>query len=120
MTSHLDKDPLTDDLKERWPEDDALFFSQIRNSIDGKVLALINHCKFVKVLMKYLEFVCFFLKENISRIFDVCRVFYHYEKQDWSLANFFMDYKKTYEELNMLLPFSLDVKFKKLNRKRWH
>ena len=38
MASHLDKDPLTNDSKERWSEDDAHLFLQIRNSIDGKVL----------------------------------------------------------------------------------
>ena len=59
--------------------------------------------------MDYLEFV-YSGKGNISRIFDVCRAFYCYEKQDPSLTEFFMDYKKTYDEPNVLLPFSLDVK----------
>ena len=57
MTNLLDKDPSTDDSKEQWLEDDTRFFLQIRNSIDGKVLALINNCEFVKELMEYLEFV---------------------------------------------------------------
>ena len=48
MDSHLDKDPPTDDSKERWLEDDARLFLQIHNSIDGKVLTLINHCEYVK------------------------------------------------------------------------
>ena len=59
--------------------------------------------------MKYLEFV-YYGKGNISRIFDVCRASYRTEKQDQSLTEFFMDYKKTYEELNILLSFSPDVK----------
>ena len=59
--------------------------------------------------MDYLEFV-YYGKGNISCIFDVCRAFYRYEKQDRSLMEFFMDYKKTYEKLNILLPFSPDVK----------
>ena len=115
MASHLDKDPLTDDSKERWMEDDALLFLQIRNSIDGKVLILINHCEFVKELMEYLEFM-YFGKGNISRIFDVCRVFYRYENR--SLIEFFMDYKKTYEELNMLLPFIPNVKVQQAQREK--
>ena len=41
MTSHLDKDPKTDDSKDRWLEDDALLFLQIHNSIGDKVLNLI-------------------------------------------------------------------------------
>ena len=106
MTSHLDKDPLTDDSKERWLEDDARLFLQIRNSIDCKVLTLINHCEFVKELMEYLEFM-YFGKGNISRIFDVCRAFYCIEigplqNPSWTI--------KRHEELNTLLPFNLDVK----------
>ena len=90
-------------------EDDARLFLQNRNSIDGKVLTLINHYEFVKELMDYLEFV-YSGKGNISRIFDVCRAFYHSEKQDRSLTELFMHYKKTYEQLDVLLLFSLDVK----------
>ena len=109
MASHLTEDPPTNDLKDRWLEDDARLFLQIHNSIDGKVLTLINHCEFVKELMDYLEFVNSG-KGNISPIVDVCQAFYCSEKQDRSLTEFFMDYKKTYEELNVLLPFSPDVK----------
>ena len=109
MASHLTKDPPTDDLKDQWLEYDACLFLQIHNSIDGKILTLINHCEFVKELMDYLEFV-YSVKGNISCIFDVCRAFYRFEKQDRSLTEFFMDYKKTYEELNVLLPFRQDVK----------
>ena len=89
--------------------DDACLFLQIRISIDDKILTFINHCEYAKELMKYLEFV-YSSKGNISRTFDVCRAFYRTEKQDQSLVELFMDYKKTYEELNTLLPFSPDVK----------
>ena len=109
MASHLDKDSPTDDSKERWLEDNARLFLQIRNSINGKVLTLINHCEYVEVLKEYLEFVSSG-KGNISRMIDVCRTFYRTEKQDRSLTKIFMDYKKTYEELNTLLPFSPNVK----------
>ena len=50
--------------------------------------------EFVKELMDYLEFV-YSSKGNISRIFDVCRAFYPTKKQDRSLTELFMDYKKT-------------------------
>ena len=59
--------------------------------------------------MKYLEFV-YLGKGNISCIFNVCRAFYRTERQDRSITELFMDYKKTHEELNTLLPFSPDVK----------
>ena len=117
MASHLSKDSPTNDSKDRWLEDDAHLFLQIRNSINGKVLTLINHCEYVKKLMEYLEFV-YSGKRNISRIFDVCRAFYRTEKQDRSLTELFMDYKKTYEELNPLLPFSPDVKVQQSQREQ--
>ena len=109
MGGHLTKDLPADDSKEQWMEEDAHLFVQICNSIDSKVLGLVNHCEFVKELMYYLEFV-FSGKGNVSRIFGVCKTFYRSEKQDQSLTEFFMDYKKIYEELNMLMPFSPDVK----------
>ena len=108
MTNHLTEDPPIDDSKDRWLDNDARLFLQIHNSIDGKVLTLINHYEFVKELMDYLKFV-YSEKGNISRIYDVCQAFYLSKKQDRSLTEFFMDYKKTYEELNVLLPFSPDV-----------
>ena len=82
---HFTKDLPTDDSKEQWMEEDARLFIQIRNSIDSKVLGLVNHCEFVKELMDYLEFV-FSGKGNVSRIFDVCKAFYRLEKQDQSLT----------------------------------
>ena len=117
MANHLDKDPPADDSKDRWLEADARLFLQIRNSIDGKVPTLINHCEYVKELMEYLEFV-YSGKGDISRIFDVCRVFYRTEKQDRSLTEIFMDYKKTYEEPNTLLPVSPDVKVQQAQREK--
>ena len=101
MASHLNKYPPTDDSKEQWLEDDACLFLQICNFIDGKVLTLINHCEYVKELMDNLECV-YSGKGNISRIFYVCRAFYRSNKQDRLLTEFFMDYKKTCEELNVL------------------
>ena len=109
MVSHLDEDPPSDDSKERCLEDDVCLFLQICNSIDSKVLTLINHCEFAKELMDYLEFV-YSGKGNIPHIFNVCRAFYCSKKQNRSLMEFFMDYKKTYGELNVLLPFSPNVK----------
>ena len=52
MASHLDKDPPIDDLKERRLEDDARLFLQIRNSINGKVLTLINLHEFFFLSVK--------------------------------------------------------------------
>ena len=115
MGGHLTMDPPTDDSKEQWMEEDACLFIQICNSIDNKVLGLVNHYEFVKELMDYLEFV-FSGKGNVSRIFDVCKAFYRSEKQDQSLTEFFMAYKKIHEELNMLMPFSPNVKVQQSQR----
>ena len=67
--------------------------------------------------MKYLEFV-YSGKGNISCIFDVYRGFYRTKKQDGSLTELFMDYKKTYDELNTLLPFTQDVKVQQAQREK--
>ena len=91
--SHLDKDHPTYDLKERWLEYDVRLFLHIRNSIDGKVLALINHREFVKELIEYLEFV-FSGEGNISRIFYVCRGFYR-SKCDAPKSQGSVDYPST-------------------------
>ena len=53
MAAHLTKDPLTDELKEQWMEEDARLYLKIRNSTDSEVIDLINHCEFVKKLMDY-------------------------------------------------------------------
>ena len=90
---------------------------QIWNSIDGEVLSLINHCEFIKDLMNYLEFL-YFGKGNVSHIYEVCKAFYHAEKQDKSLTTYFIEFKKTYEVLNMLLPFSADVKVQQKQREQ--
>ena len=79
MGGHLTKDLPINDSKEQWMEEDARLFIQIRNSIESKVLGLVNHCEFVKEIMDYLEFV-FSGKGNVSRIFDVCKAFYRSEK----------------------------------------
>ena len=55
-------------------EEDARLYLQIRNSIDSKVIGLINHCEFVKELMDYLEFL-YYGKVNVSYIFEVARLF---------------------------------------------
>ena len=115
MSGHLTKDPPGDDSKEQWMEEDARLFIHIRNSIDSKVLGLVNHCEFVKELMDYLESV-FSGNGNVSCILDVCKALYRLDKQDQSLIEFFMDYKKIYEELNMLMPFSSDVKVQQSQR----
>jgi uncharacterized protein YlbG (UPF0298 family) len=82
---------------------------QIQNSINNEVIGLINHCEFVKELMEYLDFL-YCEKENVSRIYEVCKAFYCVEKHDRSLTSYFLDFKRTYNELNMLLPFSFNVK----------
>ena len=43
MDSHFTEDSSTDDSNELWLKDGAHLFLQICNSIDGKVLTLINH-----------------------------------------------------------------------------
>ena len=106
---HLTNDPPTDTTRQTWLRDDARIFLQLRNSIDSDIISLVDHCEYVKELMDYLEFM-YSGKGNISRIYDVCKGFYRAEQQDQSLTAYLMNFKRTYEELNALLPFSSDIK----------
>lgn len=72
-------DPLKDDAKQTWLQEDARLFLQIRNSIESEVISLISHCEFVKELMHYLQFL-YSARGNVSRVYDVCKAFYHLEK----------------------------------------
>ena len=117
MDSHLTDNPPTDESKLSWMRDDARLFLQIRNSIDSEVVGLITHCRTVKELMNYLAFL-YSGKGNISRIYDVCKAFYRADKGDKSLTNYFMDFKRIYEELNILLPFSTDVTIQQAQREK--
>jgi len=65
--------------------------------------------------MDYLDFL-YFGKGNISRIYNICKTFYRAEKEDKSLMAYFMDFKRVYEELNVLLLFSPDVKVQQAQR----
>ena len=56
-------------------EEDARLYLKIRNSIDSKVINLINHCEFVKEFMDYLE-VLYSGKGNVSQIFEVYKAFH--------------------------------------------
>ena len=98
-------------------EENVRLYLHIRNSIVSEVIDLINNCEFVKELMDYLKFI-YSEKGNVSRIFDVCKVFHRLEKQDMSLSAHFMEFKKTYEELNMLMPFNADIKVQETQREQ--
>ena len=49
----------------------------------------------------------------------MCQTFYHSKKQEWSLTEFFMDYKKTYEELNENYPLDQMLRSSKFSGKIW-
>ncbi|XP_071900889.1 uncharacterized protein [Coffea arabica] len=115
--NHLTDDPPKDSSRQTWLREDARLFLQIRNSIDSEVISLINHCEFVKELIEYLEFL-YSGKGNIFRIYEVCQTFYRAEKQDKSIMTYFIDFKKTYEEINLLLSFSSDVKVQQTQREQ--
>ena len=117
MDSHLNDDPPTNESKLSWMRDDTRLFLQIHNSIDSEVVGLITHCRMVKELINYLAFL-YYGKGNISSIYDVCKAFYKEDKGDRSLTNYFMDFKRTYEELNMLLPFSTDIIVQQAQREK--
>lgn len=65
--------------------------------------------------MDYLEFL-YSGKRNISCIFEVCKSFHQPKKLNKSLTTPFMEFKKTYKELNMLLPFTANIKVQQTQR----
>ena len=118
MGDHLTKDPSTDDSKEQWMEEDARMFIQICNSIDNKVLGLVNHCEFVKGLMDYLEFV-FSRKGNVSRIL-MCVKNSIDQRNNISLSqNLLWTTKRYMKSLICLCPLVQMSKFRKVNETKW-
>ena len=117
--SHLTNSPPAEDDPgySEWVRIDAQLLIQIRNSIEPDHSSHITHSDCVKDAMEELAFV-FSGRENISRIFDVCTEFYRAEQHDQSLNTYHMHFKRVYEELNALLPFSADVKVQQAQREQ--
>ncbi|RVW51932.1 Retrovirus-related Pol polyprotein from transposon RE1 [Vitis vinifera] len=67
--------------------------------------------------MDYLNFL-YSGKGNVSRMYDVWNAFYCLEKRAKSLTAYFMDFKKVYEELNALMPFSPNVRVQQAQREQ--
>ncbi|RVW41005.1 Retrovirus-related Pol polyprotein from transposon TNT 1-94 [Vitis vinifera] len=106
---HLTEEPPNDHTRKLWMQDDARLFLQMKNSINSDIVGLLSHCEFVKELMDYLDFL-YSGKGNVSQMYDVWNAFHCPEKGAKSLTAYFMDFKKVYEELNALMPFSPDVR----------
>lgn len=58
-----------------------------------KVIGLINHYKFVKQLIMYLNFL-YSNKKNLTHMYETCKAFYRVNKQDQTLITYFMAFKK--------------------------
>ena len=114
---HLTEEPPTDITRKLWMQDDARLFLQMKNSINSDIVGLLSHCEFVKELMDYLDFL-YSRKGNVSRMYDVWNAFHCPEKGAKSLTAYFMDFKKVYEELNALMPFSPDVRVQQAQREQ--
>ncbi|KAJ0668122.1 hypothetical protein HanPI659440_Chr17g0685441 [Helianthus annuus] len=59
--------------------------------------------------MDYWDFL-YSWQRNISRVYNVCKTFNRGDQLDRSIIVYVMEYKKTYEEMNTLLPISTDVR----------
>ena len=69
MDEHIKEEPPTVATKKIWLRNDSRMILQIKNSIDLEIVKLVNHCKSIKKLLKYLDFL-YFGEKNISRVFD--------------------------------------------------
>ncbi|KAH6822275.1 hypothetical protein C2S53_010673 [Perilla frutescens var. hirtella] len=79
---------------------------------DSGVIGMVFHCRTVKALLAYLEFL-YSGKENISCMYTVCQTFYRPDMGDQSLIDYFMEFTKTYEKLNTLLLIVKTLRFSK-------
>ncbi|RVW27977.1 Retrovirus-related Pol polyprotein from transposon TNT 1-94 [Vitis vinifera] len=113
----LTEEPPTDITRKLWMQDDAWLFLQMKNSINSDIVGLLSHCEFVKELMDYLDFL-YSGKGNVSRMYDVWNSFHCPKKGAKSLTAYFMDFKKVYEELNALMPFSPEVRVQQAQREQ--
>ena len=114
---HLTEEPPNDHTRKLWMQDDARLFLQMKNSINSDIVGLLSHCEFVKELMDYLDFL-YSGKGNVSRMYDVWNSFHCPKKGAKSLTAYFMDFKKVYEELNALMPFSPEVRVQQAQREQ--
>ena len=48
----------------------------------------------------------------------MCKTFHRPKKYDMSITAYFKEFKKTYKELNMLLPFSDDIRVQQAQREQ--
>ncbi|CAH9123470.1 unnamed protein product [Cuscuta epithymum] len=119
--THLVDDPPKEEVDRvantAWLRDDSRLFIQIQNSMENEVMGYVSHCDTVKELFDYLEFM-YSGKGNLNDIYEVCKAFYRAEMKDKPLTAYFMDFKKTYEELNTLMPFSPDIKVQQKQREQ--
>lgn len=79
---HLTKDAPTNAKQTKtWATNDARIFSQMLNSLDSTVTALVTHVETVKELWDYLE-VLYSGKDNLRRIYDLSQDFYRAKRKD--------------------------------------
>ncbi|XP_038882618.1 uncharacterized protein LOC120073824 [Benincasa hispida] len=109
MDDHITEESPIDANKKIWWRDDSRMLLQIKNSIDREIVELVNHCESVKKLLEYLDFL-YSGKENINRVFDVCKTLYQPDQGEKSLTSYFMEVKNTCAEFNALMPISTDPK----------
>ncbi|CAH9095077.1 unnamed protein product [Cuscuta epithymum] len=119
--THLVDDPPKEEVdkaaNDAWLRDDSRLFIQIQNSMENDIMGYVSHCDIVKELFDYLEFM-YSGKGNLNHIYEVSKAFYRAEMKDKPLMAYFMDFKKTYEELNALMPFSPDIKVQQKQREQ--
>ena len=71
----------------------------------------------MKELLEFLDFL-YSRKEQVHQMFDVYIQFFRAAQMVEFITSYFMWLKKTVAELALLLPFSSDVKVKKIQREK--
>ncbi|GAV77270.1 hypothetical protein CFOL_v3_20741 [Cephalotus follicularis] len=78
------------------------------DAMEPQVLSLVAYQNTVKELWDYFA-VLYSGKDNISRICSLSQDFYRVTRGDHPLAEYLADYQRMYEELNALLPITVDI-----------
>lgn len=103
---HLTEFKPRDDVT--WDGVDARILSQMLNSMESNIVDMVTHIDTVRELWEYLN-VLYSGQDNLSRIYELSQEFYRFERKGRSITQCFADFKRLYEELNVVLPISADV-----------
>jgi len=105
---HLTGGPLNPKTR-TWRYDDALVLRQILNSMEPCVQDLILHYRTIKKMWNYLD-ILYSGDNNPSWAYNVIQELFRSKQKNLTLAQFYADFNKLFEEIREIFPITTDVK----------